>query len=689
MPQYQGVWNLQDAARLQSQQQWVTDPNFRNTTLLLQADNAANSAQNNTFLDSSSNSFAITRNGNTTQGTFTPFSQGWSNYFNGANSDGIEIPNNAVFNFGTGDVTIEFWVNLTSTSAIQNLIECAPSGGSGFTSWNLDITASGYIRMNSYVAGNYQALETTTNNLFPNQWYHVAYTRSSGTNRIFINGALATATGTFTQAIDSGGNTVTIGRGKYTGFTRPTTGYISNVRITKGGALYTSNFNPSTTPFTTTVSAGTVSLLTCQSNRFIDNSVNTFAITVLATPSVQPFAPFAPQFQYTQTGIGGSGYFDGNADYLTGSAPLVQTASTSTFTFEGWIYPTTFANQIYLFGDMTPTAGTFAIGVQITTGGIPQLYWFDGAGKTCSGAAMVLNQWNYFAFVVNANAITAYVNSATASQSGTTTLTNRTGTSNFAVGQWNNSTTPNAYISNLRFSTVARTISAVPTAPYTADANTRVLLNFTNAGIIDGTMDNVLETVGNAQVSTSVVKYGSGSMYFDGSGDYLNIPTTNQSLTFGSANWTIEFWLYLPSLPSTRQELLYLNSNTSGYAAVALHICSNNKLGLSFSESGGSWKTDDTTGVGSALTAATWQYVAVTRSGQNIQIYLDGTAQGSAYTTTAATTSLMTTYTLNQVGAYNSASFQLNAYIDDLRITNGVARYLSNFTPPQVALPRQ
>ena len=64
----------------------ITDAFFNLTTLLLNT-SSTNGAQNNTFLDSSTNNFTITRNGNTTQGTFTPFSQtGWSNYFNGSNS---------------------------------------------------------------------------------------------------------------------------------------------------------------------------------------------------------------------------------------------------------------------------------------------------------------------------------------------------------------------------------------------------------------------------------------------------------------------------------------------------------------------------------------------------------------------------------------------------------------------------
>jgi hypothetical protein len=55
----------------------------------------------------------------------------------------------------------------------------------------------------------------------------------------------------------------------------------------------------------------------------------------------------------------------------------------------------------------------------------------------------------------------------------------------------------------------------------TAITNTSLLLLAPNAGIFDNTGKNNLETVGNAQIDTSVKKYGTGSMEFDGTGDYL------------------------------------------------------------------------------------------------------------------------------------------------------------------------
>ena len=102
-------------------------------------------------------------------------------------------------------------------------------------------------------------------------------------------------------------------------------GYISNVRIVKGAAVYTSNFTPSTTPLTAI--SGT-SLLTCQSNRFKDNSSNNFAITVTGTPTVQAFEPFEPTASYSAATYGGSGYFSGSSQSL--SVPV-----NSTFNFAG------------------------------------------------------------------------------------------------------------------------------------------------------------------------------------------------------------------------------------------------------------------------------------------------------------------------------------------------------------------
>jgi hypothetical protein len=351
MPQYQGVWNLQDAARLQSQQQWVTDPNFRNTTLLLQADNAANGAQNNTFLDSSSNNFAITRNGGNpgmTQGTFTPFSQGWSNYFGGAGNY-LSNTSAALIGASTSTFTAEAWIYMTAAptsdvNAIGSVITLDGQAASNINYMGFGVISNQKVTVRWFDSASKSCTGSST--LALNTWYHIALVANSNALAIYVNGIPETLTGTTTLTNRGGtSNEFAISANNYTSFT----GYISNVRV-NNTALYTSAFTPSTIPLTSP--SGTL-LLTCQSNRFFDANTQLTAKSLTAagsSTSVQPFAPFAPQFQYTQSGIGGSGYFDGTGDFLTAANNTNLDLSTGDFTVECWFYTTSLAaNRPILF----------------------------------------------------------------------------------------------------------------------------------------------------------------------------------------------------------------------------------------------------------------------------------------------------------------------------------------------------
>jgi hypothetical protein len=683
--QYQGVWSLQSAAQLQSTQRWVTDPLYKNTTLLLQADDAANGAQNNTFLDSSSNSFAITRNGNTTQGSFTPFSQApgrWGNYFDG--SSGISTADSADFTFGSGDFTIQCWVFSTVGGSLQWLAgQGASNAANTSISFAIQKTANNKLNPSVFTGGTQYQI-TSTGDLQANQWVHIAFVRDGNTCRLYINGVQDGTVSVTGVTVNDSSNQVAIGQlGEYV--TNRYTGYVSNFSIIKGTCSYPSGATFTVPASPLSASATNQSFLTCTANGFIDTNTATTAktITVAGTPSVQAFSPFAPQFQWTPSVIGGSGYFDGTTDYLTGNGQLSSSASMSTFTVEGWLYPTTLGNN-FVIGDMDATGATNVLSIRTGNSGDLVLYWYDGATKECysPNGSLRVNQWNYFAIVVNSNAISMYINSTTAaSLTGTTTLTNRTQTSNFAVGQINNAQNYPGYIGSLRWSNgIARTISAIPTAPYTSDANTRLLLNFTNAGIFDGTMKNNLETVGNAQVSTAVVKYGSGSMFFDGTGDYLYLPS-NRNLELGTGDFTLECWVYATSAPS---DVGIFESRTDGngattngftitaFSSSVIRIFSGSVL---ISSSGTSYVN-------------TWCHVAVTRVSGTFNLYINGVSQGTS--TTART--LSNTDAVVGGGRYGTTgavTTSFPGYIDDLRITKGIARYTQNFIPPSVALPRQ
>jgi hypothetical protein len=680
-----GIWTLEQALQYIKAGTWplslLGDPYFQYNTLLLPGQ-GTNNTQNNSFLDSSGNGYNPSRSGETTQGTFSPFSGAngyWSNYFNGANSDAIQIANNAVFDFGTDNVTIEAWVYLASTSSIQNLIDCGPTGGTGFTSWGIDMTASGFIRINTYVSGNAQSLEATSNQLAPNQWNHIAFTRSSGTNRLFVNGALCTATGTFTQAINSGGNTVTIGRGRYSGFERPTTGFFSNVRITKGGALYTAAFTPSTTPLTTTVSAGTVSLLTCQSNRFVDNSANAFAITTAATPSVTPFQPFgAPTSAYSASTVGGSGYFDGSGDYLDASQSAF--VATGDFTLEAWYYQ---INQTSGFqGIVSASTSGGSTGFRITTDNGTLTFWLNGS--TIASISGPQNQWNHVVLVRSgsgSNNVSCYVNGTRIGQG---TNTSSTTNSNLTVGRYYTDLGNyylNGYVSGLRLVVGGALYSgatiSVPTSPPTTTVSSgtvSLLLNFTNAGIIDNAQDNDLITFADAKISTAQFKWGTSSISFDGTGDNL-LSQSNATNGLGTGDFTIEFWTYANSVAA---ESIIIDFRT-GSGSVGPTVGFSAGGALFFQTSGVNRIT------GATLSTGAWNHIAVTKTGGSTKLFLNGNQTGSTY----ADTNTYTTPARVCVGTDDdgTSNAYYNGYVQDLRVTKGYARYPYNFTAPTAALP--
>jgi hypothetical protein len=148
-----------------------TDPNFNQTTLLLHGD-GTNGAQNNTFLDSSTNTFTITRNGNTTQGTFSPFSVAegeWSNYFDGS-GDYLTIASQSALALGTGDFQISYWVYPTVFSSNEPHIMWVTAGDYPALFSN----ASGNIVLDRYASAT---LATTTNAMTLNAWNYIVCSR--------------------------------------------------------------------------------------------------------------------------------------------------------------------------------------------------------------------------------------------------------------------------------------------------------------------------------------------------------------------------------------------------------------------------------------------------------------------------------------------------------------------------------
>jgi hypothetical protein len=675
-----GVWTQSQTIPYASQNVWQRDQYWRNTTLLLHGD-GTNGAQNNTFLDSSSNNFTITRNGNTTQGAFTPYQQNgyWSNYFNGTDaylitgtSSNLTLANNA-------DWTVEAWIFLSASTYQQILFNSGGGSDSWSTQHNCDfaVNSSGFLSFEYSASGTPTSVAGTTATT-RNAWNHIAwvFNGTSKTLTTYVNGVRdlnATSVSGYTPP--NATPRITIGR------TDPTvpnpyqwwvTGYISNVRVVRGSQVYSgATITVPTGPLTAITNT---SLLTCQSNRFVDNSSNAFAITVSGSPSVQAFQPFPGATTWSASVLGGSGYFDGSGDYLLPASNSAFNFGTGDFTVEAWVYqPASGTQCVY------DSRGSDASSAGFFFGTISTNFVVYTGGTSVISTAMPLNAWTHLAVARSGSTWTLYKNGVSA---GTYSSSANLSDANRQIGASTTVTSSSAnyltgYISDLRVvkgTAVYTTGFTPPTAPLTAITNTSLLCSFTNAGIFDNAQMNDLETVGNAQVSTSVVKYGTGSMAFDGSGDYL-VGRTTDLLSFNTGDFTVEMWVYPNSVAGN---IVLIDTRSSGTdSGWAFYINSSSKLALFTSNA-------DRITAGSALSASTWTHVVLARSGSTLAIYMNGVQSATAtYSTTMTCPGR-----ISIASGFDNAA-PLNGYIDDLRITKGVARYISTFTPPIARMPNQ
>jgi len=505
------------------------DPYFEYTTLLLPG-SGTNGAQNNTFLDGSTNNFTITRNGNTTQGTFSPFSQtGWGNYFNGSNAY-LSIANDTSLQL-SGDFTIDLCVYLTASTGSNQVLLSKWSTSQGYLIFYDNVTQkiNFYNSVTSIVSSSTVSLNT---------WVKITVTRSGNNYTLYIDGSSVGTSTTASTATDAGG-AVNIGRNT-DGGSNYTLGYISNLRIIKGSVVTPSAGGP-TAPFAT----GTTNqvLLTCQANRFVDSNTATTAKTVTpnGSPTVVAFSPFNPTASWSAATYGGSGYFDGSGDYLSVTDNSNLRLGTNAFTIQGWVYRNASGATHSIIAKGGASTGFV---LQVTSTNI--LRFTHGTTNVDTTTTVPASAWTHVAAVrtnTSTNGFQLYINGVSSATATVSTDFNQTDTL-YAGADRSAANVMNGFISGLKYTNGTAESISVPTAPPTATTNVALLLNFTNAGIYDATSKNDLETVGNAQISTAQSKWGGSSISFDGTGDWLLIPDQPPQ-RIGTGNFTIEMWVSL------------------------------------------------------------------------------------------------------------------------------------------------
>jgi hypothetical protein len=642
--------------------------------------------QSPNFVDNSHNAFTITNSGTPSTQKFSPFSLvtqtplTHSVYFDGS-GDNLSYTGGTTTTL-SGDFTLETWVNLNNLSASQPII-CIGDG------YNLGalffVDSTGKMRL---YANNVQVF-TGTITVAANTWTHISFVRSGSTITGYVNGV---AGGTVTNSSQWSGTTTYIGRETYnTGAGVELAGYLSNLRLVKGTALYTSNFTVPTTPLTAV--SGT-SLLTCQDAVVRDNSSNKFTLTAAGntTPRQQnPFGHTTSSAQdYTPSVFGSSAYFDGSDGI---NLPTVTYPKATSWTIEAWVYTIAGTNTQTLVNFYPHTT----IGISLNRTGAGDTYVYIGNGGSWLGLPAISssanyknNAWNHVALVRDGSNLNLYHNGTKVGTS-TTLPSGFTSASAATLGQIvQGSEYLTGYMADFRLvdgQAIYTSNFVPPSAPLQAVPNTTLLLNMDKAAIQDKSGKAVLETLGDIKVSTAQKKYGSSSLYFDGTGDYLTFPS-NAQYAFGSGDFTVECWVNSADVSSSQKGFLQtsdvVGGLSTGYTTGITILFGARQNGAGAASLNGAIISNIAgTYIGSStavITANTWTHITLVRINGTAYMYVNGTQVGSgAAAGNCSGTNLV-------VGGYYSTGYLYAGYLDDLRITKGYARYTANFTPPSSAL---
>jgi len=640
--------------------------------------------QSNSILtDRSKNNLPITKSGDTAVSPFNPFNSlsatfpttntnNYGVYFDG--SDHLSLPSNTAFQMGTGDFTLECWVNTQSSAGDMTLIDLR--NGSQPSISPLLYLVSGQVRY--YVNGSARISGAT---LDPFTWYHLAVVRSSSVTTLYVNGTVSGSTYADT-------NNYILNAPIFGKFSDASSGYLngclSNVRIVKGTAIVPPAGGP-TSPLTAV--SGT-SCLICQSSTLIDSSSNAFTVTPNGNPTLTKNGPFINTATVTNTLIGneGSAYFDGTGDYLEiPHAPSQWIGLNTNFTIECWFNLTgALGSERVLIAkgyQGSPVYAEFGIVVAATTNLLTGLVSSSGGSWLATPTdtvAITPNTWFHAALVRNGTTITLYKNGAAVATSTSVgaALYQHTGT--IRIGHHSSGSPFLGHISNARvvIGTALYTTPFVPTfAPLTPVANTVLLTAQTNLSsntkvmVDESNFAGVVSGFGNANLGTFSPSGSSWSVVFDGTNDYIAMPTSS-SFNFGTGDFTVECWVYWNSTAINQGMISRYASASSGWA-------------LRYDGSGLNWINGDTSIVAAAHTpvGGVWYHYAACRSGSTLRLFINGTQSASV------------TYSGNQdnssslyIGQLTNNLWPVNGYISNVRILKGTALYTSAFTPSTTPL---
>ena len=540
-------------------------------------------------------------------------------YFDGT-GDYLTIPTSDDFAFGTGDFTIEFFTYSKPDSA-GNIQNCHIYEGRDDTNSRRPLIR---IHDNSIRYYNDGADRIIGPSLSPDRWYHIAVCRNNGVSTLFVDGV---SQGTYSDSIDilKPTTSLIIGSNEI-GNNRFIQGCLSNLRVCKGHAVYTGNFTVPTRELEVHTGAKGV-VFPAADNR---------TVLLACQDAYNPLTEATGRHKITGAGaLGGvpgqnlvtNGDFHSNSNWDNYVSPTTSEISTDQ-SYDGtnsWKIvadePLDGISQTFSSNSFTGRKYLLS-GYLYSSTGEARIRWRNGA----DGA------WLYDANVGNG--------SANVWQRFEVTVTESNGGSNMGVRLTANGS-GTFYFDR---------ISVAVVHPVT-DANPGLLRKTT---------------------TTSTITETTGSVYFDGTGDYLSISKSGFTNIDSGDAFTIESFVYFNDLDN--YSTIFASSEdsfTSGGFKLEIYNSKLRVQGTSFQHASGS----------TTLSTGQWYHFAFSRtSGGNAYSFVDGVLVNS--TTNGSATFEVTWPRDVGIGGKTDNTEYLNGYISNLRFCNGHALYTSNFAPP-------
>jgi hypothetical protein len=368
--------------------------------------------------------------------------------------------------------------------------------------------------------------------------------------------------------------------------------------------------------------------------------------------------------------------FNGTNQYISIPDSADWNFGSGDFTIDFWAY--TLDNQtnkyILSLGNRSSCSVEFSI---FSGSARPAIFIANTAYNINTSPSFTINQWNHVAIVRYGNTITYYYNGVSVGSLSFTGTINSSGfisrIGDYIAGGYNYS----GYLDEFRISKgIARWTAnfTPPTSTYTTDSYTKLLLHSDVLPIVDSSI--VPKTLTNNN-SISLLSKFNGVGSFNGTNQYISIPDSNDWY-FGSGNFTIDLWISFSSLTGVKSILGQdEGAGPTNKWVFIYNYPSTNKITFSRGATGLEYTWD------LSLVINTWYHLAVVRNGNILSCYSNGVKLSSDKDITGASWPQVNAPLT--IGTEGENYAWMNGYIDELRISKGVARWTSNFTPPTQA----